>query len=155
IAVSIWSAVGIFIAWRKSNDWIALLVALLLVTTGIAGQNIPDFNTLSTPLVASSSPLYMPTMMVSVMSAFLYLLTFLLFPNGRFVPRWTRWLLVVGMAWMGGFALLLLSHAPPSPWPGPFILAAFMAVDVPGLFGQVYRYRFVSTPQQRQQTKWV
>jgi hypothetical protein len=30
-----------------------------------------------------------------------------------------------------------------------------MAVDVPGLFGQVYRYRFVSTPQQRQQTKWV
>jgi hypothetical protein len=155
IAVSIWSAVGIFIALRKSNDWIALLVALLLVTTGISGQNIPDFNTLSAPLVASSSPLYVPPMMVSAMSGFLYLLTFLLFPDGRFVPRWTRWLLVVGMAWTGGFALLLLSHAPPSPWLGPLILAAVMAMDVPGLFGQVYRYRFVSTPQQRQQTKWV
>jgi hypothetical protein len=155
IAVFVWSAVGIFIALRKSNDWIALLVALLLVTTGISGQNIPDFNTLAAPLVASPSPWYMPTMMVSVMSGFLYLLTFLLFPDGRFVPRWTRWLLVVGMAWTGGFALLLLSHAPPPSWLGPLILAAVMAVDVPGLFGQVYRYRFVSTPQQRQQTKWV
>ena len=32
ISVFVWSAVGAIIAWRKSNDWIALLVSMLLLT---------------------------------------------------------------------------------------------------------------------------
>jgi hypothetical protein len=106
ISVFVWSVVGAIIAWRKSNDWIALLVAILLVTTGISSQSVPDFNHLSTPLVANSSPWFVPTMMVSFLAVFLFLLTFLLFPDGRFVPRWTRWLVVIGIALTGGAAIL-------------------------------------------------
>jgi hypothetical protein len=155
--VLVWSVVGAIIAWRKSNDWIALLVAILLVTTGISGQNVPDLSHLSTPtpLVDSTSPWFVPTVVVSFLAAFLYLLTFLLFPDGRFVPRWTVWLLAVGIALTGGSATLFLLRAPFSQWLSPLIYAAIVITDAPGLFAQLYRYRYVSTPSQRQQTKWV
>lgn len=135
----------------------ALLVAILLVTTGISGQNVPDFSHLSTltPLVDSTSPWFVPTMVISFLAAFLYLFTFLLFPDGRFVPRWTVWLLAVGIVLTGGGATLFLLHAPFSQWLSPLIYAAIVITDAPGLFAQLYRYRYVSTPSQRQQTKWV
>src|SRR5258708_521714 len=85
----------------------------------------------------------------------LLVLVFLLFPNGQFVPRWTRWTFVV----------FLVGQIPSTFFPGaPFMLntnaslvgflmlvgeAAILAVV------QLYRYRRVSSPLQRQQTKWV
>ena len=41
IFVFVWSAVGAIIAWHKSKDWMALLVAILLVITGVSGQSLP------------------------------------------------------------------------------------------------------------------
>ncbi len=156
ISVFVWSLVGVFIAWRKSNDWMALLVAILLVTTGVSWQGLPDPNHFSTPLIASSSPWFVPTLMGSFLVGFLYLLTFLLFPDGRFVPRWTRWLLlVVGIAMTAGAAILFLLLAPLSQWLTPLIWVGILVADAPGLFAQLYRYRSVSTPTQRQQTKWI
>jgi hypothetical protein len=83
------------------------------------------------------------------------ILFFLLFPTGRFVPRWTRWLAV-------GFAVLyeLAAFFPGSSfsflnWPG--LLAGLVPLVAFGsvVFAQVYRYRRVSTPIERQQTKWI
>jgi len=155
ISVFVWSTVGAIIAWRKSNDWMALLVAILLVTTGVAGQSLLYVIQPTTPLVASSSPWFVPTLVVMFLAAFLFLLVFLLFPDGRFVPGWMRWFLVPGIALAGGEAFFLLLHAPFFQWLYPLSYVIFVGTDVPGLFAQLYRYRYVSTPMQRQQTKWV
>jgi len=64
ISVFVWSTVGAIIAWRKSNDWLALLLSILLVTTGVAGQSIPYVIQLTTPVVANSSPWFVPTLVV-------------------------------------------------------------------------------------------
>ncbi len=82
-----------------------------------------------------------------------FILFWYLFPNGQFVPRWTRWAALAGIlerALVDFFPGSLLSH-----WPA----AVFVLFDL-GLYGsvivaQVSRYRRHSTPVERQQTKWV
>ncbi|HSR33126.1 MAG TPA: histidine kinase, partial [Anaerolineae bacterium] len=84
---------------------------------------------------------------------------FTLFPNGRFVPSWTRWLLVLAIPWsISLFILPSFDSASMSEQP-PLVLA-LLAVWLIGLFaaslyGQVLRYRHVSSPTERLQTKWV
>ncbi len=154
IFVFVWSAVGAFIAWRKSKDWMALLVAILLVTTGVSGQSLPLIFHPTPAFLASSSPWLVPTLVVIFLQAFLFLLTFLLFPDGRFVPRWMRWFLVPGIALAVGEVFFLL-QAPFSQWLYPLIFVVFVVTTIPGLLAQLFRYRYVSTSIQRQQTKWV
>jgi len=155
ISVFVWSSVGAIIAWRKSTNWMALLVSILLVTIGVAVQSSPDFNTLTSPLVASSSSWFGPTMVVCFLAVFLFLLVFLLFPDGRFVPEWMRWFLVLGIALTGGGAILFIFRAFFSPWLYALIFVGIVGTDVPGMLAQLYRYRYVSTRMQRQQTKWI
>jgi hypothetical protein len=78
-----------------------------------------------------------------------------LFPNGQFVPRWTRWLTFLIVFFAGGGILFPASPLNISNWPGP--LGPIVQVMIIGtvLFAQIYRYVRVSTPYQRQQTKWV
>ncbi len=83
-------------------------------------------------------------------ASFLYKLATLLllyvFPNGHFVPHWTRRLVVVGAVWAVLYA-----------WLWPYALSRLVDVSLyaTGLFAQLYRYRRVSSWQERQQTKWV
>jgi hypothetical protein len=81
--------VSTLIIWRRSDDRMALLVALMLVTFG------PIFVTNTVPL---SSPLQIPNACLYFLALSLLVLVFLLFPTGQFVPRWTRWTAVVGLA---------------------------------------------------------
>src|SRR5260370_1450773 len=90
----VWVAVAAFIAWRKSNDWLALLASLLLVSQGV----LQFSGSLSTPLEYSSNAWYMPTVFLFLLDTTLYLLVFSLFPNGRFVPAWMRWLVTAEIA---------------------------------------------------------
>jgi hypothetical protein len=154
IFVFVWSTVAAIIVWRKSKDWMALLVAILLVTTGVSGQSLPLILHPTPAILASSSPWLVPTLVVIFLQAFLFLLAFLLFPDGRFVPRWMRWFLVPGIALAVGEVFFLL-QAPFSQWLYPLIFVVFVGTTIPGLLAQLYRYRYVSTPIQRQQTKWA
>jgi hypothetical protein len=75
---------GAVIFWRRSDDWMALLVALMVVATvtlnggGAYGMN---------------SAWLMLSFVMFVLGTSVYVLVLALFPDGRFVPRWTRWLL--------------------------------------------------------------
>src|ERR671929_173037 len=78
-----------------------------------------------------------------------YTIFFYVFPDGRFVPRWARWLVLV-------WAVLLVPDVffPRSPLnllDGPL----FFGLIGGAVLAQVYRYWRVSTPVHRQQTKWV
>ena len=76
------------------------------------------------------------------------MLFFYLFPSGRFVPRWTRF---CALAW-AVYASLWATPIGASHWPWGLSLAS--AIVLWGSFpvSQVYRYRRVSTPTERQ---WI
>jgi hypothetical protein len=81
-------------------------------------------------------------------------LFFFLFPGGRFAPRWTRWVAVVFIAFQSSTTLFaeLYSRSPALETASYLV---FLGIVVSLVWSQVYRYRRVSSPAQRQQTKWV
>src|SRR6266849_2901793 len=138
--------VSTLIAWRRSDDRMALLVALMLVTFG------PIYVTSS---VLTSSPLQIPNECLYFLAFSLLVLVFLLFPSGQFVPRWTRWTLVVSLA-----VQVPITFFPDAPFTLTILgdsLGYYMLLgETVILVGvQLYRYRRVSSPLERQQTKWV
>jgi hypothetical protein len=139
--------ISALLIWRRSDDRMAFFVALLLATFGpiIVNNTVPD-----TP-----SFWQVPKEGMGFLEAALLVMVFLLFPTGRFVPRWTRWTLVVYLVVQVPFTFFpnapLLPNNPTSQF-GWFLALAELATVV---LVQFYRYRWVSGPLQRQQTKWV
>lgn len=72
------------------------------------------------------------------------------FPDGRFVPRWS-WLIGCTLFVQG----LLFQFNLISFWPFPLILIEVVFAYGSPVALQIYRYRRLYTPVQRQQTKWV
>ena len=142
--------IGVVVFWRRSDDWMALSLAFALVSNGAwltlslmypAGEVEPVLTVLVSAvtyvgLVSGLSLLYV-------------------FPDGRFVPRWT---LAMAVSWavLMAFAIFLpevpLSLA---VWPILLQLLVLLIWTGIGLFAQLHRYLEVSTPLQRQQTKWA
>jgi hypothetical protein len=81
-----------------------------------------------------------------------WMLFFYLFPSGRFVPRWTRWLALCWVLFVG-----LWNFTPFGPPTWPLFLFNVSILVLWGSFpvAQLYRYARVSDATQRQQTKWV
>ncbi len=137
------------IYWRRRDHWIALVASLFLVLSASWATFNPDALGRSIPALAPLTRSHFAATMCLVA------LMLLLFPNGRFVPRWTRW---AALAWVALQALTVIApHAADAMTPGASWLAALPAVLVfaGGVGVQAYRYRVVSTPVERQQTKWV
>ena len=147
--VLILCGIGIIIAWRKSHDWMALLVSLTLVILG------PAINTDYQQLAAAFPITQLPGELFQFLMGALVLLTGYLFPSGRFVPRWTLWLALLVILFMAGGSFFPASPFNTNNWPGPLTIVLSLAVFGSVLFAQVYRYFWVSTPVQKQQSKWV
>jgi hypothetical protein len=137
--------VSAVIAWRRPDDRMALIVALMLVTFG------PIIATSS--VSASPSPWQVPNECLTFLAVSLLVLVFLLFPSGQFVPRWMRWTLVVFLAGLVP-EIFVAPFMPNTPIDQLGFLVVLGEVAALALV-QVYRYRRVSNPLQRQQTKWV
>ena len=138
----VWFIVAVLIFWRKSNDWLALLVSFMLVAQGV--------NTTLRPLEIIYSVWQVPAMVLALLAFFLLFLVFCLFPNGRFVPRWIPWLVVlfVGLEALGILNVLPQSYNLVETVVGYGFLGSFVV-------SQLYRYHSVSSPAERQQTKWI
>ena len=135
----VYLVLAVLIFWRKSDTRIGLITALFLMTYG-ATQTSAD-------ALASGVPAFEAPVNLLSGASFVCLGLFLyIFPDGSFVPRWTR---VAILAWIPLFLVggMLL---PSAAFVG--LLFSFIAVS---LFAQIYRYRRISTSLQRQQTKWV
>ena len=76
---------------------------------------------------------------------------FSIFPDGRFVPRWTLGASAVLAGLAGTGALLPDTWLDIQTWPPPLSLSVASVI----FLAQVYRYRRVSNPSQRQQTRAV
>ncbi len=85
---------------------------------------------------------------------------FATFPNGRFVPAWTRWIVILSLVLTPlsviPYPFLSTQSFTPLGWLliGGTYLVLF-AVGAVMLYAQVYRFRHKSSPEERQQTKWV
>jgi hypothetical protein len=136
------------IFWRRSDTWLGLLLSLILVFLG----TVTAFN--SAALVRLYPILQWPLFFLDSPAGTFFVLLFYLFPDGHFVPRWTRLIaivLVVGSL----IDVLLLTRGlltPSYSLVGGILWLGSLFV---GVLAQIYRYRRVSTPTQRQQTKWV
>jgi len=151
VFVAVWLAVGAMVFWRRSDDWVALLVALFLVTYGPM-----SFGPVAPGFLAEEYPaLWWPISGLQFLGQACLAFFFCLFPSGRFVPRWSRWL---ALAYLVALAPGQFFPGSPLDWIGRFELPWAVAIApfwTGFLVAQVYRYRRVSGPVERQQTRWV
>ena len=147
----IYAVVGILIFWQKSSEPLAYYVSIMLTTFGLVSfmDVVPALQENSTLYFIGQIIQYIGTVTVGW---FAYL-----FPDGRFVPRWTRlnalgWA-VYCVAW-GLFPSMPLSLIDPFEASfGAFLILMLLGWSV-GLVAQAARYRQVDS-RQRTQTKWV
>ena len=146
----IWVAVSVVIFWRRSDDWMALFTSLTLLTFAVFFMDAGPIT-----LAEQHPAMWLPVHLLAIFSSVSFALFLYLFPNGRFVPRWTRWVLILWA--VHEIAYYFFPHSvfnteKTLPLLDFVIISTFLCV---GIGSQLYRYRRVSDPVQRQQTKWV
>ncbi len=147
----IWFTVATILFWRTPDNRIALLSAFFLVTGApIAILQIgahSQLGTLGWKTVAG---------VLIMLGQYLSDPFLCLFPNGYFVPRWTRILVLIEFV-VYLFLLFCALFAP--EWykfiNNSFTIVLLSSVTIVCFFTQLYRYKFVSNSVQRQQIKWV
>src|SRR6266566_4421975 len=146
---SVYFAVGLVLFWRKSTDRAILLISLSLILTplyfipGLPGALWNYYGGWRVPVDFLAS-------LAGTALIFWYT-----FPDGRFVPSFTRWL-ALGWIVVGFLPVLILGAAHPWDWwLSPLYALVRIAFYCSLALALLYRYRWVSTPVQRQQIKWV
>jgi tRNA A-37 threonylcarbamoyl transferase component Bud32 len=133
---------------RRPGDWFAAFFSLVAI---LAGANSP----LMYHLHASDPAWHIPVALVLYIGQALGFACGFLIPNGRFVPRWSRYMALAVCLYM--LAAIPFPNAAFSPERLPpillFVMVLMAGTLVMGL--QIYRYREVSTAEERQQTKWL
>ena len=146
----VWFAVGALIFWRRSDDRMALLVSVFLVAFG----PVTIDPTAAYTLISSQPVWWLPVHSVEIVGQVCGVLFFLLFPSGRFVPRWTRWLALAFSAFLVS-DLTFLDLYSRSPALEGISFMVFLGIVVSMVWSLVYRYSRVSSEAQRRQTRWV
>ncbi len=139
-------AFGGVIFWRRAGGWIGLFISLSLILLGMLSP--------VTALAEKSPSVWVPVQILNFITAVSVPLIFYLFPNGRFVPSWTRWM---ALLW---FSMMAIDYLPFDFLPslafmdqiGPVLFLAFL---VSFIYAQLYRYKKTSTSIEVQQTKLV
>ena len=141
VTAAVSSVVGLIVFRSKSNTWFGLYVAVtfgvLLASTG------------ASPLVTAQGGAFLKgwySLTGGLGWAFFFSL-FYLFPDGRFVPAWTRWFLLV---WLVAYLASLIAPSI-SVYLIPLVLGLILSAPA----SQIYRYVRVSDDRQRQQTRWI
>jgi hypothetical protein len=141
--------VAALLLWHRPSERVALFTGLWLV--GLTLDTFP------LPTLAAEWPGWSRLVTVNYsLSIGIGLVVFLaIFPDGRFVPRWMRWVVLVAAleeiprVFMPGSAL------DPDAWPESVQAVEGLGWVLLMVGAQVYRYRKVSGPVQRRQTRWV
>lgn len=142
---------GVIIAWNKSDDWLALLVAFTLI-----GQGANAFGPLQR--MAAIPSFEIPVRFVIAMVLMGLPLSCYLFPDGKIQKRWTLYVASLWFIWLmvsvfwhffplniferGGTATLRY-------------LLSLLAVLSTGIYAQIYRYRTTDSGTKREQLKWI
>jgi len=131
---------------RSREDRFAILVAFSLIL--IAVRIPPEYY-----LFDTQSGLWVwPIRLLATLGYTAIPLVLTLFPDGRWYPRWIWVYPLVGALYAS--LVNLVNWYPTSDLYGSRQLIDALIIGL-GVIVQIYRYRTVSTPRQRLQTKWV
>ena len=148
VFVVVWFVVGGIIFWRKSDERMALYASFILILFAVSFTNTYAVDTLP-------SGWWIPVQCVRFVAGFGLSLFFYIFPDGRFKPRWTRWLAIGWIVYELNETFFSASSFNPFliyPLLGTLLFILMFGSLVAVL---VYRYRRVFNPVQRQQAKWA
>jgi len=157
VMAAVWVAVSMIIFLRRPDDRMAIFTAVALTTCAVFFLN-------SGPIVlAEKYPVvWLPVRLLALFGSVSFMAFLYLFPNGRFVPRWARWLVLFWFAHEVAYYLFpdsitsIERISPLLEFLVPLIdFSMVLTVLCIGLGSQLYRFRRVSGPVERQQTKWV
>ncbi len=146
----VFTLIGLFLFTSHTDSPMTLFTSTMLLSVAVTFS----------PLVTQALVMVFPGWQLAVsflqgMGAAATVTFFYVFPDGYFIPPWTRW---ASLFWL---VLSLLWGFVPNVPLNPFHHPDSMTVLVLGLgassliYVQFYRYQQVSTPLQRQQTKWI
>jgi hypothetical protein len=147
----LWLALLVFI--KRPGEPIAIFLSFFLLFFGIV--MVGPLEVIISYWLPQSADLVL--LFQAVVFPIFGLALILVFPNGHFNPRWTRWLLVISFL-LNAYMLLAYNL---DEWVrmttvrAQVGLAVMGALVIMGLAIQVYRYRRIYSLIERQQTKWV
>ena len=147
---AVYGAVAVLIFLRKSEDRMGLFVSLALLTFGTATF------TLTTAALADLHPaLEIPVATLHFLGAASFGLFLYIFPDGRFVPRWVRWVALVWLGWQLAEHLFPRWVSEPNAWQRMTESVVWLGALGSVIYSQAHRYRRTTSSVQRQQIKWV
>jgi hypothetical protein len=143
--------VGLVLFWRKPQRWSAMLFSLAMITYG------PYITGSLDALIAVHPQWRLPASLVQTLGIGCAVLSGYLFPDGQFVPPWTR---LLALPWISLMVAWFVDPGLPFNFSHPYALAltGFLVLMVwlcSALLAQADRYRHQSGQMQRRQTKWV
>jgi signal transduction histidine kinase len=138
-------AAGLF--WTRSDNWMVFFVSITVATFPL--QNMPLPFTL-----AVRQPVWEWVVDLSGLLALsCFLILPLSFPNGRFVPHWTRWMVLFELT--GAVIAMLFRNSISGNPSATNLVVVYLLISLgTGVYAQLYRYFRVASPLERQQIKW-
>ncbi|MFN8517084.1 MAG: sensor histidine kinase [Chloroflexia bacterium] len=143
-------AIAAILIWRKASERVVLLIAIMLVA---------DIGVIDPPALAALAadhPVQAAIGAAMTVTRMTLLLTlFFVFPDGRLIPRWG--ILPIAAWFVQVIGVTFLHDTPLDSWDWPPLPTAigFALLFFPAIYAQIDRYRRVSGPVERQQTKWA
>lgn len=140
--------VAVIIFRARSDEPMAVFVSLSLLLFGTFMLDyVEGLRTLDRPFFNALVD-WMPPI-----SLLCFIIMSYLFPDGRFVPRWTRWAAVAWLLFPFAFVVVVLVDLTDAAT--PYFGVAIIVLLSTCLIAPIYRYRSVADAAARQQIKWA
>jgi len=145
-----------FLLFRRCpNDRMALFLSFYLLAFGVYSGPFELADPVPAAGVASFVwNVFFTPLIIYPATCFL----FLLFPDGRFAPDWSRWLALAALIIAPVMAITSFMYFGSDSRPAALLVASSLppvAVMLGVLYAQFYRYRHIASGEERQQIKWV
>jgi signal transduction histidine kinase len=134
---------------KRPSERITLFVALVLVLMGVT------FWPPSNRIVANTDTWHLSRSIAQFLNTNTLIALFFVFPDGRFIPRWTIIYVVLVFPLVVAEYFFPASILNPQNWDVLYSTALSLFTLFAMVYAPIYRYRNVSNPIVRQQTKWV
>lgn len=145
-----WLVLALLVFWRRPGDRFGLFTSLTLLTFGVA--RFPD-----TPLalIAANPAWGFPVEALRFLGSACLSVFVFVFPDGRFAPRFTRWIVTAWIIAQIPEFFFTTTAASSNTWAPLVRFVGFLGFTLCVVAVQIWRYRHVSMQMQRVQTRWA
>jgi hypothetical protein len=142
LTVVAFGLIALVLFWQRSDDWLALFVGLMLILTSYIYTGWQE-----------TGVFLWVTIFLVALGETSQVVFFFVFPSGKFIPR-RAWLLIPPL-FIFRFLIWTNIETNQAASQGAVEVGIVVLLMLIGIGFQVHRFRRLSTPAQRQQTKWL